>query len=977
MIMKTVSFALVLSAAVLFSQNDPYLDSLYIEAQKENASFSTYSSLSNHYLYADLDSAAHYLYLTQKSVQNQNDQIECYNLISTYHYFNYNLDSAIVYADMLLKMGESIDSTNLTVRSLNKLLILSSLTNNVDQFDRYKIKALALMPQLEDINTKTKIYSSIGSFLFRRNQYDDALVYYLKVDSLYIDDTPRGRGLAMAYENIGAIYTNTYDTLALHYYDQAEDIYESIDDQEGLNNILLQQGMFYNLTSQFDKAVAPFEAAQDFIEAYGQADALSRLYDGLIISYINTGQIAKARLTQKKAQIEIEKHNDPNLSMTFHIVSGEFFYKSENYNQALFHFNEGMKYAEDIDQISAGNQEEILKGIKKTHAALGNWQKAYLYGESFQTLSDSLTKKRNYDKYQQLESKFQNQKKTEEIALLKVENELTAQRSRTSQIIYSTLIGLISLTAIGLYLLYRNRQKTNEKLKELDQFKQSLFTSISHEYRTPLTVIEGLSRRLMRNATFDTEDLKSLNAIMNNSKRLKSLTNQIIDLNTIDAGKMTLDYVNGDIYRLLRDYGQLFESFTSSKRQTMHLDIPSVPLQMDFDEEKIQTILYNLISNAYKFTPDGGNIYLKAKAKVNNLIITVVDDGAGISKQDVAHIFDRFFMGGQKVDNSSGIGLSLVKELAELMDGTVSVYSEINEGSTFSVSLPIRNKVNTPASMNLIEPFVQRNISMNDAVAISTLEQGAERPKLLVVEDNSDIQYYLNTLLHSNFEIFSAENGLQGLEVLANEDIDLILSDLMMPEMDGFEFSQRAKSNKDTSHIPIITISAKNSDEAKAKALSIGIEHYIVKPFSESELVSIIQNVMQKRKIQMKALSDILDIQSAKKTNEHLQQKDLDLISTIQKIVLSESDIQTVTQLASSVHLNSKMLQSKIKSLTGLTVNQYINHIRLKKAQELLRNSTLTISEIAYEVCYKDPAYFSRIFKKQLGLSPKDYKEQN
>ncbi|GLU44028.1 hybrid sensor histidine kinase/response regulator transcription factor [Allomuricauda sp. NBRC 101325] len=534
------------------------------------------------------------------------------------------------------------------------------------------------------------------------------------------------------------------------------------------------------------------------------------------------------------------------------------------------------------------------------------------------------------------------------------------------------LIGLV----YAFYKFNLNRKLAlaeSKRIKEIDDLKSKMFANISHELRTPLTLIKGFAAILIKNNK--EEHINQLtHGIESNSDQLLNLVNQMLDLSELDANKMEIHYKNGDIVVFIKKCVALYRSFSQSKLQQLKFHSNVGELHMDFDDDKLQKILNNVLSNAIKYTPENGKISVRLTQKEQLVSIAISDSGKGISENDLPLVFDRYYKTNDLNGNEgSGIGLSLTKELVELLEGTIHVCSEVGKGSTFTITLPIKNSA-AVMTANHFEPFVNKASATIDPP--KKFEQKTEKSTILLVEDNKDIQQFITTLLSGQYRILLANNGEEGLLKAQKKDIDLIISDVMMPHTDGFEFCQKIKSNVATSHIPFLMLSARTHTQDKQKAYGLGIDGYLTKPFHPEELTSILKNLLIKQKRQQQYLSELLNIKRPSFGKTIVNKLDSQLIGKLQKYILDNPTKMSASDLAKALGVSRTQLHRKIKSLTGKSLTQYANHIKIEKAKHMLRTSDLQVNEIAYATGFESPSYFIRLFKKEVGQTPESFKKQ-
>lgn len=523
-----------------------------------------------------------------------------------------------------------------------------------------------------------------------------------------------------------------------------------------------------------------------------------------------------------------------------------------------------------------------------------------------------------------------------------------------------------------------------EKLQELDTLKTRFFTNISHEFRTPLTLLVGPLADLRKK--FPNEDL--VQVMQRNVNRLQALINQLLDLSKFDAGELKVEARKGDISQF---FSYIFGSFeTLAQNKNLHFNVHQSHRSLDaqFDADKLEKITTNLLSNAFKFTPNNGRIeveveYIPKETDID-VILTVADNGIGIDAQRLPRIFDRFY----QVDDTShrnyegtGIGLALVKELVEILKGRISVKSEVNKGTTFRVAFTL---IASPADMTAADATFETthtdtsiSLLLTEAAQEPILAPTDDQPVLLIVEDNPDLRLYLRKIFETQYQIIEANDGQQGLEIALQNVPDMVITDLMMPRLDGFGLCERLKTDERTSHIPVVLLTAKATLTDRLEGLGLGADEYLQKPFNKDELVIRVKNLLQQRSLLREKFSlraTILPSESAV-GNEVSQQLDNQFIQRIRAVIdahLSESNFD-VDGLCKALGISRTNLHRKLKALTGTSATEFIRKIRLQRAAQLVQQNTLTVSEIAYQVGFESLSYFSKSFQEEFGMSPSEY----
>ncbi len=569
-------------------------------------------------------------------------------------------------------------------------------------------------------------------------------------------------------------------------------------------------------------------------------------------------------------------------------------------------------------------------------------------------------------------------------------------------------------TFYNFQLRQRLQQAEALRLKELDTVKTKLFTNITHEFRTPLTVILGVANQVLENPN---EHLKKgLKMIMRNGQNLLMLVNQMLDLSKLESGKLSLQNHHADVISFLGYLVDSFHSLAESKGVQIHFISVKDQLNMDFDEVRLQQIVSNIISNAIKFTPKGGNVYVSTDSKNDSFILKIKDTGIGISEEDLPYIFDRFFQADDshtRHGEGTGIGLALTHELVKLMKGSIAVKSKKGQGSEFEVVLPFRI-VSDSETTNEV-PFVSIDTNQEYLVPIDEVYQSSlitpvhvlkDSAHVLIADDNEDVLAFVASCLENEFAVEVAKNGQECEEMAFSSTPDLIVMDVMMPFKDGFEVCKTLKTDERTSHIPIILLTAKADLESKLQGLEQGADDYLTKPFHKKELLLRIKNLLDlRRQLQQfyrTALESSLSATSLQNPNSSTLNSEINgskslhsgnlnpsipvasslenaFVIKVRKTIeahMEEPDFD-VEKLCRSLALSHSQVHRKLTALTGLSATHFIRYVRLIKAKEMILKSGFSITAIAYDCGFNDPGYFGRIFKKEFGISPQVWREQN
>lgn len=538
-------------------------------------------------------------------------------------------------------------------------------------------------------------------------------------------------------------------------------------------------------------------------------------------------------------------------------------------------------------------------------------------------------------------------------------------------------------------------KRLNEEVLELTHSRLVFFTNISHELRTPLTLIADPVEMLLEDTGIKGKSRELLKMVQRNALALQQLVSNILDFRKIQNGKMELKLYRFDIVKTLTTWVGDFQLTAERKQIRLHLDVDDLKgsHEMIADQEKISRIVFNLLSNALKYTPAGGEIFVSLKDEGANLRLDVKDTGKGISQDEADKIFERFFQA-KGAASGTGIGLALVKSFVELHHGEARVESEPGKGSDFIVVIPreqegdsqvihndvdiVDNSANASASdgKNVVDESVLQYIDDGDrsrGKVQQLVSENTNRPTVLVIDDNTDIRQYERTILQDEYIFIEAADGKEGLTVAMKEVPDLVICDVMMPVMDGLEFTEQLKTNTATSHIPVIMLTAKNLEEHRAEGYEHGADSYITKPFHSKVLLARIENLLRQRQL-LKNLYQGAQEAEKEISESHLEDRDKQFLKQLQAIIqqnLSDSEFG-VEDMGQQIGLSRVQLYRKVKAMTGSSVVDLLRKARLAKAKRLLETRSMSVSEVAYDVGFSAPSYFTKCFKDEYGMLPGD-----
>ena len=526
----------------------------------------------------------------------------------------------------------------------------------------------------------------------------------------------------------------------------------------------------------------------------------------------------------------------------------------------------------------------------------------------------------------------------------------------------------------------KNHQLAHQtkQLRELDHLKSHFFANISHEFRTPLSLIKGPIDQFVSDDTPLSPSDGGM--IQRNANRLLRLVNQMLDLSKLDAGNLNLEPEPGDVYRFLRALSAAFSSHAEQRDISYYIQIPLAPLFISFDKDKLEKIAYNLLSNAFKFTSKGGNISIRADYQESIMTLQVKDNGNGIAADRLPQIFDRFYQidaGATREHEGTGIGLALCKELVELMGGEITAQSEPGKGTILTVSLPFPKVENIESHLAENDEFAVPGFAAKDiAQENGEYVPDQEAVVVLVVEDNADMRSFIRAQLCDDYKILEASHGKIGLSLAQEEIPDLIITDLMMPQMDGMALCGQLKGDERTSHIPVIMLTAKAGQEHKIEGLETGADEYLTKPFDRHELQVRVKNLIAQRQQLRQRFSREIILEpkqiSLSSLDEQFLQKVLDLLERN----YAEGEFG-ISEMQDALAMSKTQLHRKMKALTDEAPGEFIRNYRLKRAAQILSQHSNNVTEIAYSVGFSSLSYFIRCFKNLYGVTPLEYAAQS
>ncbi|MBR5171288.1 MAG: response regulator [Muribaculaceae bacterium] len=710
--------------------------------------------------------------------------------------------------------------------------------------------------------------------------------------------------------------------------------------------------------------------------------------------YASTDSTQKALDNYIQAINMFEKNNDRYNMMLAYKNLGAMYVKIGDKTQAMKWLNLSTEIAKECNAKSVLKENYLLLANILSD---NNPSQAAKYLSQSNSLADSIYNDATSKLTSYYAMEFQTKEK--ELKIEEQQNSITVQRLIITAAIIAVTSLLVLCSALFVIIMLRSRARKAEKNAE--QLRDRFFTNVTHEFRTPLTVILGETEEL-KNEEHDESKRPKYNAIINQGNHLLRLVNQLLNISKVRTAIGSLPWRNGDLAVLVN---MIVENMSvHAQRQDTKIDFTrdESDFNIDFVPEYCHSIVTNLISNAIKFDSPNGHITVDMSRKKNNVTIIISDNGCGIKKEDLPHIFDLFFQGSTgKSDLGTGIGLSLVKQMTEAMDGRIEVQSSEGEGSTFTITIPAKHKnreypkwipkMITPSVDDYPEP-AQKDIEKPSATEM-TLSNDDKRIAL-VVEDNPDVATYIHHVLESSYNVITAHDGEEGLTKAREVIPDIIITDLMMPKVDGLEMCRRLREDELVGHIPIIIVSARDTDKDRLEGLSTGADAYLAKPFKRDELIAVADNLLHTREmLRMKYQAQLTGAEPVKtdkpenttemvdtaKILSSIARKNELFIEKVKGVILkniAKSELNSAL-IADAMNLSQRQLNRKVNSVLGIDTASCIRQMRILKAQELLLETEDPVGDIGYNCGFESSSYFSKIFRQNTGLTPSDYRKKH
>ncbi|MBD3724011.1 MAG: response regulator [Flavobacteriaceae bacterium] len=837
-------------------------------------------------------------------------------------------------------------------------------STNQDSANHYIAKGVNLAKEAKDDNVILTGLLALGNRAFYNQKFDKALAYYIEGEEICRKNPKLTNSIkhASTLEYIGYVMQrNKQYKKAIQYFRESLAIYEKSANYKGVANMQTNIAEQYFETKEYEKAIPLLNKTIQYNNTYSvQKNANIGAYLKRAYCYEYTGKIKDAEKDFLKA-ISLARLDQNKHHLTNSYISLADFYRNQ---KQYLNAEEYYLLAETEAKDNRNNEalEKIYKGLANIKTAEKKFESALAYASKASKEADIQKELNVNEKIIELEKKYETSKKTQEIELLKAKNEVAEKQ----KYIYIAIAGLLLVSGLFLFFGYRNKIKTAQKLNELNELKSRFFANISHEFRTPLTLIKSPVQQLQSNLT-DKEQNKQLQLIDSNANRMLELVDQLLELSKIDSGNLQIILKKGNLQHFFQSIVEPFSFKAKDENQVFTSTIENLDFETHFDKDIITKITTNLLDNAFKYNDNGKPIDFIVKNENENLIIQVHNYNSQLKEADYKKLFERFYQKDNAI-SGFGIGLALVKDLVELYDGTIKTDFS-NQQISFTVELPLKKDLTNAVVIN------ENTEVTSETITPIQVSSNPELPILLVVDDNASIREVIKDIFASNYQILEAANGKEALKLAQKEIPDCIISDVMMPEMDGFEFTNQIKSNELTSFIPVILVTAKSSDEAHLKALQNTADAFLTKPFNHEVLKATVSQQIQERKKLQERYSQELILKPTEVVINSVDEKFIAKLETVLENAIPNSEFNAET-FAEEMHMSRMQLHRKLKSLFGVSATEFIRNERLKMAADLLKNQKLNVSDIAYNVGFNDVGYFSKCFKEMYQISPSDYQKK-
>jgi len=910
-------------------------------------------------------------------------------------------DSALPYYEIGLSQARINKNPKMIMKGLYFIGYTWRYLGNEDSVFSYYTQWLSTAKEINDSSAISSSLDKLADFYYDSSRYDLSLNYY----HLALDFIPKKDLSQRHYFNymlsLQHLMTGGLDS-AIYFQLKTIDLADQTQDQLMVGRSHWQMALIYKKNDKLSEALRHFKKTTESLKgqvkfsdlynasklmtastyvAMEELDSASIFFDQLSSdsTYMNSNQVFGFYLHYAAL---LERRNMFEEAIDYLYLSNESMKNSFNMKTAyvrnnfqlgkiymrLSRLDSAERYLKEVvnwyeQNNNTANLLEAYDSLANTYYRQSKFRKAFDMQEKLISMADSLDRLETDKNLQELNAKYEATERQNKILAQQIE--LEAQASENKMLVGGLLalllvIGLIARSRFLKSQHNKSLEAKNEEIQKLEQLKTRWFTNIAHELRTPLTLVRGPIEKVLKEENVNAVGREDLLVASRNSRQLQSTVSEILDISKLEEGQLVISTKPTNLTRLVKSSIAAFDSLAKQRDIRLQAEV-YLDIYAEVDESKLSKTLLNLIMNSFRFTPDGGSI--SANLSVGEDIqFQVCDTGSGISEADLPFVFDRFFQTNDKITRAQsggiGVGLSLTKEIVTMHGGQITVVSEPDVQTIFTIRLP--KSLIRDGAVDGGEPIVPEEESADAVVANFSISSG--KPVILLVEDNPDMRQYMRSLLRNDYNLVEASHGVEALSILEKSSVDLILSDVMMPQMDGISFAQEVKNQPECAGIPFITVTALANEEDKVFTLQIGVDDYLYKPFNPEELKVRVKNLLgnyQKRK-----------------EADPEPGFDNELVIKLRELVNSKikDGNLSASSLADEANMSDRNLRRHLKSITGLTPIQFIHEIRLIRALELLeRKKYRTLNEVSNAVGINRTSHFSELFERRFGKRPSEY----
>lgn len=872
----------------------------------------------------------------------------------SWQYRNINSDSALYFGEKAYALSTELNYVSGIIKSLNFQGIAYRNKSDYSNAFKYFVEALKAAEEANNIEQVGYSNINIGNVYIYQTNYEGALEYFQRalVSAEELNDQSM---LAYIYLNLGRTYSRLNDLKqAEHNYLKTRDIRRSIEDNDGLVTIAVDLAELAMRQGDLERSLAFFHESIDEIQKIKNKGALAFSLHNISVIHRQKGNLDSAEYYAKES-LKVAKEN--NLR------------------------NDIRKIHQNLSVIAEGRED---------------YEKALLYFKLNQENEDSIFNERTTRTIESLKSQYEAEKKEVETVFLRQ----IVERQQIIIILAAAASVLLLIIAIIIYARALERRRLNKqitaqakKLEELDFAKSRFFANISHDLRSPLSLIIGNYEQIKQDSKsyLTSEAEQNLEVANKNAQRLLFLTDEINELTKLEEGKIRLNLQDVPVNAYLNSLISMFASAAEYKSIALSYETELTDnIAISIDPYQFEKIIFNLVTNALKHTLQGDSIVLKATTNDQLLHIAVIDTGEGIPESSLPYLFDRYYQSAKNkyhVYEGLGIGLSLVKELVDVHGGNIQVRSKAGEGSTFTLSLPFMvletNAVDIPEQSDYIvtknqlwSELWEKTYKRDSLSSITSNRQNKDQPTILLVDDHPEVRAFIAKLITEEYHVIEAENGLQALKILQKQKIDLVITDLMMPWMDGFELLEKIQQSDKLKSIPVLVVSARNTADDQLQVLTRGINNILQKPFSKEDILLRIKNLLSQKERWAKNKNNTLLVNDKPLINDI----EKELLDKVKKLIVDQIDNPdlTVLVLADAMAASERKVYRMIKKMTNLTPHEYIKEIRWYYLEQLIRDRSLkNPTEAAKAIGMKNVTNFKKQFHKHFNRSIEEMMAKN